>query len=125
MTAALLLWLFAAPAQFSELSKEAASAREQNKTEDAIKLYRECVRLRPAWAEGWWYLGTLLYEGDRYGDAEDALKQFVKLESNAAPGWAMLGLSEYETRDYEHSLEHLQRAASLGFGSNPQIAEVS
>ena len=60
--------------------------------DQAIKLYRECVRLRPSWAEGWWYLGTLLYDKDSFADARATLTHFVKIEPNGAPAWALLGL---------------------------------
>ena len=49
------------PAAMAVLQRQATEAREQNRTQDALQLYRECVRMQPNWSEGWWYLGTLLH----------------------------------------------------------------
>src|SRR5207249_6493059 len=49
----------AASDQFVQVSNQAAKAREEERLEDAERLYREAVRLRPDWKEGWWYLGTM------------------------------------------------------------------
>ena len=118
-------WLGIAAETFPELSKQAASARERNQIDQAIKLYRECVRLRPSWAEGWWYLGTLLYDKDAFADAGQALARFVKIDANAAPGYALLGLSEYETKKYSDALPHLEKALSLGLKGDPQVSKVT
>ena len=110
---------------FPELSKQAASARARNQVDEAIRLYRECVRMRPSWSEGWWYLGTLLYDKDSFGDAGETLARFVKLEPDAAPGWALLGLSEYETQKYADALTHLERSLALGLKGDPQVSKVA
>src|ERR1700692_4334928 len=106
----LCLFLFAlataAAASFPELAKQAASAREGNQLDQAIRLYRECVGLNPSWAEGWWYLGTLLYDGNHFAAGRDALARFLQNEPKSAPGWAMLGLCEFETAQYEQALAH-------------------
>jgi tetratricopeptide (TPR) repeat protein len=119
VTAALLLFLFAPPASFAEFSKQAAAARESNRTDDAVRLYRQCVRLKPAWAEGWWYLGSLLYDKSSYAPARDALARFVKLEPAAAPGWALLGLSELESKERKPALAHLEKSLELGLNVDP------
>ncbi len=115
----------ACAASFPELAKQAAAARDGNQQNEAIRLYRECVRLNPSWAEGWWYLGTLLYDGNHFAEGRDALERFVQNEPKSAAGWAMLGLCEFETAQYEPALEHLQRGLSLGLSENPPVQQVS
>jgi hypothetical protein len=44
----------AASQRFAQVSKEAAQAREHERLEEAVKLYREGVRLRPDWKKGWY-----------------------------------------------------------------------
>lgn len=114
MVLALALLFAAAPSSFPEIAKQAAAAREANRVDDALRLYREGVRIKPSWAEGWWYLGSLYYDANKFPAAKEALLRFVKLQPEAAPGWAMLGLSEFETKDYKDSLAHLERALSAG-----------
>lgn len=93
------------------LQSQAAEARDQNRTSEAVRLYRECLRLQPKWSEGWWYLGTLLYDQNAYAPARDALSKLVQLEPQAPPAaWALLGLCEFETKNYPESLRHLERS---------------
>ena len=110
---------------FAQVSKEAARAREANRIPDAVQLYRESVRIRPGWTEGWWYLGTLLYDADRYEEARTALRRFTELDPKVAQGWALLGLCEYETKEYQRAGGHLERARKLGLAGNPQLNEVA
>lgn len=120
ITALLLAFLAAAPdaAQFEKASRQAAAAREANRTEDALKLYRECVRLRPTWAEGWWHIGSLLYEGDQFVAARDAFSRVTKIEPKSAPAHAMLGMCQYRTREYAPAAQNLRQALKLGLGGN-------
>jgi tetratricopeptide (TPR) repeat protein len=107
---------------FQELSRAADRAREENRDE-AIQLYQRALVLNPEWQEGLWYLGTLLYERERYADSRDLLRHFVALQPNTGPGWALLGMSEFQTRQYPRALEHLQRAMALGMGDRKQMAQ--
>ena len=57
---------------FEALLKKAGAAREADQTDEAIRLYRQVVHMRPGFAEGWWYLGMLFYEADQYADGRAA-----------------------------------------------------
>jgi tetratricopeptide (TPR) repeat protein len=114
----------AAPAAFDKISQAATEAREQNRAEDAIPLYRQAVKLRPAWAEGWWFLGELLYDRNQYPEARDALRRLIDLDRNSSAGFALLGLCEFETKEYDKSLNHIYQARRLGLGDDPQIRRV-
>ena len=110
---------------FDEVSKRAEKAREQERMEDAVRFYREGVRLRPDWAEGWWYLGTMAYDQDRYEEGRTVLRRFTALDPKTPAGWALLGLCEFETKAYDESLVHLQRAIGLGMDPNNQLDVVT
>jgi tetratricopeptide (TPR) repeat protein len=111
--------------RFEQISKQAAQARDQDRPEDAILLYREALRLKPSWLEGRWDLGAILYDSDRYYEARETFRRLAGLKPEGAPAWAMLGLCEFELRDYEQSLQHLRRAHSIGLGSNPELTSVA
>lgn len=111
------------PTSFEQLSHAADTARNENRDEQAIQLYRQALKLQPAWKEGLWYLSTLVYEKDRYPEARDLLRRFVAIDAEAGPGWAMLGLSEFQTREYSRALDHLQRAMALGMGGRQEMAQ--
>jgi tetratricopeptide (TPR) repeat protein len=112
-------------AGFDSLAKSAAAAREAGKTEEAIRDYKRAVDIRADWEEGWWYLGTLQYDTDRFADAIPALEKVVQLDPALGPAWNFLGLCEFETHDYGNSLEHLQKGQELGTGDDPEISRVS
>ncbi len=118
------LGLLTAADTFDHLSQQAAKARAGNRIQDATGLYRQAVKLRPSWAEGWWFLGELLYDQDKYADARDALRRLVSLDHKAGPGFALLGLCEYETKEYARALEHINAGRRLGLGEDPQARRV-
>lgn len=109
---------------FNDVAARAQAAREANDSPQAIELYRQAVQLNPQWEQGWWFLGSLLYDGDQYKDARDALRKFVQLAPNASPGWGLLGLCEFETHQYDQSLVDIQQAIRLGAARQGQMAEV-
>jgi tetratricopeptide (TPR) repeat protein len=111
-------------ATFEELAAQADAAREAGHTPQAIQLYQEALKLKQAWPDGWWYLGTIFYDGDQYEDGRKAFAEFVKLENKAAPGWAFLGLCESETGEYAHALEHIRRGLEIRTGIEPDTEQV-
>lgn len=108
---------------FDEISREAGRAREENRDDDAIRLYQQALTKRPQWDQGLWYLGTLLYAKEQYSDALDVLRRFMTLHPDAGPGWAFLGLSEFQTRQYAKALDHLQLAMSTGMGDRKDLID--
>ena len=120
---------FAAPAPlpkgFSEIAQRADAARKADRMQEAIDLYAAGVRARPAWKDGWWWLGSLLYEQDRFSEAKAALKHFVSLSPNPAPAYAFLGLCEYETHDYDEALTSFQMWARKGSPGTDQLINVA
>ncbi len=123
----LLVSALAASAQspFAAVSAKATAAREANDMGKAVDLYREAVKLKPDWKEGWWYLATLLYDADLYPDALDAFRRFNLIEKDSAPGLVMVGLCEYQTHEYERALLHLEHGRLLGVAANRELDNVS
>jgi tetratricopeptide (TPR) repeat protein len=111
-------------AGFDELSARAAAARDSNRLPDAISLYREALQLNPRWQEGWWSLGTILYDTNEYAGCRDALARLVDLKPDAAPAYGILGLCEFQTRDYPQSLAHIQRCIALAPSLEPDMEKV-
>ena len=110
---------------FQRVSTQATQAREANRTEEAIELYAKALKLNPRWNEGWWYLGTLYYDSDRYADGAAAFHNLVELSPEYGPGLAMLGLCEFELHDYKNSFIHLQRGRLKGLGDNKELVHVT
>ncbi len=129
----LLVFLFIAtpPVQglpqksFGQIVQQADAARVADRTNDAIALYSEGVRLRPSWSEGWWSLGSLLYDQDRFSEAESSLKRFIAIAPKPAPAYAFLALCEYETHEYDHALQHFQAWAREGSPGTDELIDVA
>jgi len=107
---------------FEHLVGRAQAAIEADRVQEAIRLYARATTLRPDWSEGWWHLGTLLFDSGRFNEARDAFVQFISVErAQPGPGFAMLGLSELELKEYTKALAGLERGIKLGLGTNPDF----
>jgi predicted Zn-dependent protease len=111
-------------AEFKKLAARAKEAREQNRLQEAADLYTKALRLNPRWQEGWWYLGTLDYDANDYGEGVQAFRNLVELDRQNTPALALLGLCEFETRDYGNAFVHLQMAGSKGLGKSDELWNV-
>jgi len=114
-----------AQTSLDRIQKQAEAARSEHKIDEAIALYKKGVVLKPSWDEGWWSLGTLNYELDRFEEARDAFRHLTAIKPGVAVPWAMLGLCEYETRQYDQALGNLRHGIGLGLGQDQSIADVA
>jgi len=115
----------ATSADIESLQKLALEEGEAGKTDDAIRDYKRALELQPAWKEGRWNLGMLLYGSDRFVEAKSTFQKVLEFAPNLGMAWSLLGLSEYETRDYDDALAHLEKAQALGIKDDEEIARVS
>jgi predicted Zn-dependent protease len=99
---------------FNAAAREAEAARSGDRLEEAAGLYRKALGLRPGWVEGWWALGTILYDRQEYEGAAGAFRQLVRLKPDSGRGFAMLGLSEAKLGRRKEALRDIRRARSLG-----------
>lgn len=97
-------------ARVEQLMKDGEAARQAELLEEAVRIYREVVKLAPRKAEAWWYLGLACYDLDRYGEAERAFARLVVLDPGHGAALAMLGLAEYQNGKYDLALKHLLAA---------------
>ena len=110
-------------ASFEQLSGAADKAKDENRDDDAIQLYKQALSLQPTWKEGLWYLGVLLFGKEQYPETRDLMRRLVTQDPNAGPAWALLGISEFQNRTYSRSLDHLQRARTIGVGDRKELAQ--
>lgn len=108
---------------FDQLLASAVKARDDNRNDEAIRLFRLALTQKPDSEEGLWYLGTALYETEHFAEARDVLRRFMTLRPDAGPGWALLGMSEFQSRGYRRALGHLQRAIAQGMGDREDLAQ--
>lgn len=113
------------PTRFETIAKQAETARAQERVPDAIRLYREGTQLRPSWSQGWWYLGSLLYDQDRFPEASAAFQHLLSDTSHRGPAYAFLGLCDYETGKYDDALAQFRTWASSGWSGPRELFEVA
>lgn len=109
---------------FNQAVKDGDEARLAGRLEESIELYAKALRIRPNWADGWWYVGAIFYEKDRYLEARDAFRNLVMLDPKRGPAWGMLGLCEFQTREYDRAVVSLQRGRALGLNDNRELESV-
>lgn len=110
---------------FEMIAKRAAEARDGDRLDEAVSLYRKALAMRPKWTEGWWSLGMLEYDRNNYGGAVRAFRQFLPLAPKDGTAQVMLGLSEFELGQDAAALKHLEEGKALGIATNPQLRLVT
>jgi tetratricopeptide (TPR) repeat protein len=112
------------PQSFDTIAQRAAQASAQNRLAEATQLYRQALAMRPNWAEGWWSLGTLLYDKSEYVKAARAFQKVVTLDAKNGTARVMLGLCQFELGQDDNALKNLQTGRQLGVVNVPQLRHV-
>jgi tetratricopeptide (TPR) repeat protein len=95
---------------FEQISQSAQDAYQAQRDDDAVRLFSQAVKMKPDWAQGWWAIGMIDYQHDRYPECSAALTHMIALDPSAAPGFALLGLCEFSDKQYDRASEHLKKA---------------
>jgi tetratricopeptide (TPR) repeat protein len=109
----------------AQIEKQAEAARAEKRVDEALRLYKKAVAMQPSWDEGWWALGTIYYDLDRFDEGRTAFRRLTVIKPDVGLPWAMLGLCEYETKHYEEALQHLRHGTDLGIEQDQSISAVA
>lgn len=109
---------------FSALSMQADAARKASELDKAVRLYHRALALRPQWTDGWWSLGTIEYDQNKYADAARAFAKVKALKPKAGTPRVMLGLCEFELGQDANALHDLQDGEKLGILDDQQLWQV-
>jgi len=109
---------------FASLQKKADEARDAGRLDDAAKFYHRALSINPKWAEGWWSLGTLQYDSDRYAEAELAFEKVLAIDPKHGTARAMLGLCEFELGQHDRALKDIQESEKMGVLEDQQLRDV-
>jgi len=110
---------------FAKISAQADAARDANRLDAAVPLYKKALALRPNWAEGWWSLGTISYDRNSYSEAARAFRRVIALAPTNGTAYVMLGLSEFELGQDELAFKHLVKGANLGLDKSSELRHVA
>jgi tetratricopeptide (TPR) repeat protein len=114
----------AGPQEFQQVAAQAGAARDADRVDEAIGLYRRGLAMRHDWTEGWWYLATLYYDKDDYEQAARAFAVAARQQPKAGAPVAMLGLCEFQLGRYDDALLHIQQGRAVGVGDNVELTRV-
>jgi predicted Zn-dependent protease len=80
--------------------------------------------VRPDWKEGWWALGTILYDQDSHATAARAFRRLLALDPKNGTAHLMLALCEYQIERDASAMEHIQAAKKLGVQKDGELLHV-
>ena len=63
-----------------QLETRIDAAIANNKSAEAIEIVNEGLKQKPDWRGGWWRLGNVLYQADRYAQARPAFERLTSLD---------------------------------------------
>jgi tetratricopeptide (TPR) repeat protein len=112
-------------AGFEEARTRAQEAHQQQRLDDAAKLYREALEQRPDWDEGRWALGTVLYDLERWDECRQEFEQLTANQPAMGGAWALRGLCEFREGRYDAALASLEKIPALGLPEGSPIAPVA
>src|SRR5437763_8898285 len=68
------------PNSFRDYVEQADRAAAQNRLDIAVPLYRRALNMKPSWKEGWWKVGTSLYDQEQYKAASTTFARLLALD---------------------------------------------
>jgi tetratricopeptide (TPR) repeat protein len=114
----------AADRGFVALSARADAARDAERLDEAAALYRKALAVRPSWKDGWWSLGTILYDQNSHAEAARAFRRFLSLDPRHGTAHLMLALCEYQLGQDDRALKNIRTAKELGIAKDTQLPRV-
>lgn len=111
-------------AGFAAVSAKADAARDADRLDEAIPLYKKALALRPAWKEGWWSLGTILYDQNSYSASARAFHRLLSYDPRNGTAHLMLSLCEYQLGLDDSAMQDIEKAKQLGIRKDDQLPHV-
>jgi tetratricopeptide (TPR) repeat protein len=109
---------------FEQLSARADAARDREQLTEAKSLYHQALAIKPSWAEGWWSLGTILYDQNSYAPAARAFRKVLAYDPNNGTARLMLALCEYQLNLDSSAMKNIQAAKKLGIRKDEALRRV-
>jgi len=112
------------PSGFNTLAAKADAARESERLDEAVELYRKALALRSSWREGWWSLGTILYDQNSFSPAAYAFRKLLAYDPQNGTAHLMLGLCEYQLNQDDAAIRDIDFAKKFGIRKDDQLLHV-
>jgi len=111
----------AAPS-FDVLARQAAEARDADRLEQALRLYKTALKLKPDWEDGLWAAASIEYDQDKFKECSADFERLAALKPDHAPARTMAGLCQYRLHNYPAALRSLTEVKRLEYKEPPELA---
>ncbi|MDD4932137.1 MAG: tetratricopeptide repeat protein [Methylacidiphilaceae bacterium] len=99
--------------ELRQLAEQAAGYFNEQRHEEAAKVYDQILQKDPGNVFAWANLGVVRFQQSRYDDADKALQQAIKLNPNDAFSHSVLGIVYYQQGRYDNAIAMLTRSIVL------------
>ena len=108
-----------------EIRLAAESAMTAGRLPEAVAALKKGLAIDPAWIDGLWKIGLLLYQSDRFEAAVPYLQKLTELDPSKGAGWALLGMCELQAGHPREAVEHIDRADRVGISDQYHLWEIA
>ena len=99
--------------ELRKLAEQAATYFNEQRHEEAAKVYEQILQKDPGNVFAWANLGVVRFQQNRFEDADKALQQAIKLNPNDAFSHSVLGSVYYQQGRYDNAISMLTRSIVL------------
>ncbi len=108
-----------------EIRLAAESAMTAGRLPEALAALKKGLAIDPAWTDGLWKMGLILYQSDQFEAALPYLHKLTELDPAKGAGWALLGMCELQAGRPRQAVEHIDRADRVGITDQYHLWEIA
>jgi len=83
------------------------------------------LAIDPAWTDGLWKIGLVLYQSDQFEAALPYLHKLTEVDPTKGAGWALLGMCELQAGHPREAVEHIDHADRAGITDQYYLWEIA
>jgi tetratricopeptide (TPR) repeat protein len=108
-----------------EIRLAAESAMTTGRLPEALAALKKGLAIDPAWTDGLWKIGLVLYQSDQFEAALPYLRKLTELDPAKGAGWALLGMCELQAGRPKEAVEHIDHADRIGITGQFHLWEIA
>jgi tetratricopeptide (TPR) repeat protein len=108
-----------------EIRVAAESAMAAGRLPEAVADLKRGLAIDPAWTDGLWKIGLVLYQSDQFEAALPYLHKLTEVDPTKGAGWALLGMCELQAGHPREAVEHIDHADRAGITDQYYLWEIA
>ena len=100
-----------------------AAYEQKGLLDDARAALQRALTIAPGLSEAHYDLANVSYKSGRVDDAIASYEAALRFNPNLVLAHYNLGVMYYQRQDFEHAIDHIDRAAAAGFSVPPRLLE--